>query len=147
MFIPIKQIIELQQSLSCSAPTAPQAGTEREHFHVGAVWHGNWLENADRGRFGSPEKRKHNACISQRNQPATFFMLAPITSQEKQTEDVVVLPAGTIPGGELCTSYVLFRWRLAARRKTLEDAFTYKATLPPQYIQEIRTRMKEYEAR
>lgn len=147
MPISTRQIIALQEWLSGSAPAAPKAETEREQFHVGAVWYGNWLDDADQGRFGTPEKRKHNACISTRNQMATSFTLAPITKQKKPAKDTVTLPAGTTPGGEFCVSYVLFRLKLAARKETLQKAFDYKATLPSRYIQEIRTRMNANRAR
>ncbi len=141
MTISTRQIIELQEWISGSAPASPKAETERERFHIGAIWYGNWLDDADRGSFGTPDKRNHNACISIRNQVASFFTLAPITKQMKTAKNTVALPAGTIPGGEFCVSYVLFRFKLAARRETLKRMFIYKTSLPPQYIQEIRTRM------
>jgi hypothetical protein len=142
--ITARQVVEIQQCMSGSSPTAPQAKTERERYHIGAVWHGNWYERADAGRFGSPEKLNHFACISFRNQVATTFTLAPITSKERSSvTGNVMLPPGTIPCGEFCTCYILYRIKLRASRQTLDMHFKYRATLHREHVQEMRTRMNQ----
>jgi len=141
MAVSVKMILDLQMCMRGEAPSCVQADTEDKTYHVGALWYGDWRDNAEGGaRFGSDKKSKHFAAITKRWKESSFYRLAPITSQ-KRGKDAVVLPSGTIYGGKLTESYLLYQIKLRASRKRLGSSFEYKAQLPARYVQEMKTRM------
>ena len=148
MAITLKQIADLQAALlGAGSAVVAESAAARERYHVGAVWYGNWLSDADRGRFGSPEKPRHNAAVTRRSYQDAFFTLAPITSKDSEAQVTrgvaVFLPRGMIPHGEFTDSYVLARLRLRASRDTLDTKFTYRVNLPADYVQKMAVAARE----
>lgn len=128
---------ELQAALAGGvAARAAPPGDQR--YHVGAIWHGNWHDYADRGSFGSPEKPNHYACIARRNDHLTRFTLHPITSIRHDGPDVLVLPRGRIPSNQFVCSYLLTRIKLVATRETLDTRFRYTCSLTPPEVQSMK---------
>ncbi len=139
MKITMSQIDQLKSALSGGKlPEGDITQKIENRYHVGAVWFGDWLRKADRGRFGWKEKPRHFACIFRRNKPKTWFTLCPITSKRKKAPVAVHLPRGTIPGGRFVPSYILVRFKLRAKCQTLNEHFDFKCNLSQHYIGQMK---------
>ena len=128
----------LQNALRGDAPRSVPADSAAELHGVGAIWFGDWREKG----FGSNASPVHNACISRRTENSRNMTFAPITRVKHSDRDALFLPLGTIPGGQLAASFLLFKWRLRASTGYLrEKKFEYKAQLPECHVREMVARM------
>ena len=138
--VSVEMAMSLQAALRGDAPRSVAADSAEEQAGVGAIWFGDWRDQ----KYGTDDSPVHNACISRRTEGSKRMTLAPITRKKHSAASSIFLPFGTIPGGQLDASYLLFRRKLRASMGYLrEKKFKYKAQLPACYVQEMVSRMEK----
>jgi hypothetical protein len=131
---------DLQSALRGGGPRCLPAEDAGGECRIGAVWHGDWREKG----FGYEGSPVHNACISAKTEGVKRMVFAPITRKKHSPASCIFLPFGTIPGGMLDSSYLLFKRKLRASPGYLrEKKFKYKGQLPEVYVREMVSRMEQ----